>query len=114
MMASRSGCAVIIWTSIGRSRRRTSGHWRIARMRIGLAVARLLPGLAAAGCETDSDWVAANPGRFDYLSAGRQYMPECAGQNGAQWRRLETAPPKAEEYLRHAQAAVQPHETGRA
>lgn len=75
-------------------------------------VAALLFVALAAGCETDSDWVGANPGRPDYLPS--QFpLAECAGQNGPQWVRLDFAPPRAEQYLRYAEAAKQEHEERR-
>jgi hypothetical protein len=82
-------------------------------VRTGLAVAAaVLTVTLAAGCETDSDWVAAYPGRLDCLPT-QHHLAECAGQNGPQWKHLDSAPPKAEEYLRRPEAAAQPNEVGR-
>lgn len=73
--------------------------------------ATLLFGLFATGCGTDADWVGANPGRPDYIPT-QTPIADCGGRNSPDWTLLMSAPPKAETYLRHAEAAKQSKEAG--
>ncbi|MFT3722486.1 MAG: hypothetical protein QM773_02780 [Hyphomonadaceae bacterium] len=74
--------------------------------------AALLSALLAIGCETDADWVGANPGRLDYWPT-QILLADCDGRNGPEWKRLEIAPPDAEVYMLHAEKAAQPNEIRR-
>ena len=64
-------------------------------------IAALLFGALTAGCETDSDWLAANGGLPDYIPTQSGRIAECGGLNDQHWLRLASAPTTAENYLRY-------------
>jgi hypothetical protein len=74
------------------------GRVRAARMVTGI----LALGMFAAGCETDSDWLAANGGLPDLVPSQFGPIAPCGGRNDWHWLKLDSAPANAEVYLRHA------------
>ncbi len=70
-------------------------------VRAGVFAVVVLASLLTASCETDSDYLGATGGQIEYYSV-MCHLAECAGQNGPDWVRLESAPPKADIYLQHA------------
>jgi hypothetical protein len=79
---------------------------------VRIVTAFLALGALAAGCETDADYLGATGGRIEYQSVMCR-VPECAGRNGPDWARLESAPAKGDIYLEHASVVRQGSETGR-
>lgn len=73
---------------------------------VRIATTALVLGVLAAGCETDRDYLGATGGRIEYHSILCR-VRECAGLNGPDWVRLESAPPKADIYLQHASILAQ-------
>lgn len=75
-------------------------------------IAVMALGLAAGGCETDSDYLGTTAGRMEYHSVMCP-LADCAGRNRPDWTRLTSAPPKVDIYLQHASIVTQEDETGR-
>jgi hypothetical protein len=63
-----------------------------------LAFAVLLVSFAA-GCTTNADWVGAHPDTVAGIP-WEQDVPDCYGQNGPHWLRLDSPPADAQTYLR--------------
>ncbi len=74
--------------------------------RAGLFAVVTIASLLTASCKTDSDYIDATGGRIEYYSVMCR-LAECAGQNGPDWVRLESAPAKADIYLQHASILAQ-------